>query len=469
MEPIALVDILPVIAAQVRGGEPAGVRIARVNTDSRSVSAGDLFVALPGEKFDGHDYVGEALQKGAAACLVSRKMETKVPAQAALLQVSDTLAALQTLAGWHRKRLTGKVIAITGANGKTTTKTMLAHVLSGALHGQASPKSFNNHIGVPITLLSANVSDDFLVVEIGTNHLGEVAALARLVSPDVSIVTSVSESHLEGLGDLAGVAGEETSQLGFLRSGGVGFVNADHPLLLECVQKYRKGSAAKIVTFGLNTAADVVIHEVAPTTSGLSFSIQNQKSKIKNLFLPVPGRHNAVNAGAVWAAARELGLSEETIRERLATFSPPESRNNLIRRNGLTILDDCYNANPGSMKAALVTLRDLPATRRVFVCGDMLELGLHAERLHTELGGQIALAGVDLLLAVGPLGRYVTNACPDVPSRTYPSAAEAAGEIPGLVQSGDCVLLKGSRGIRLEVVREAILKETSKNPNAEMP
>ena len=459
MDAISIAELARIVGGQAiaQSAGPAGSVVSTISTDSRTLQRGELFVAVAGERFDGHGFVLEAQARGAVAALVQQ-----VPAGAMLpcVVVPDTLAALWKLAAWQRDRLTCPVITVAGANGKTTTKTMLAAVLGSQMRGVASEKSFNNHLGVPLTLLSADADAGFLVVEIGTNHLGEAGPLQRLARPDIAIVTSLAESHLEGLGDLAGVAAEETEGLRALRPGGLGIVHVDHPLLAQATV----ADGAQRIGFGRSPSAQVRLLHAFHDLDGLVFTLLlTEQSAQRHARLSFPGAHNALNAAACWIAARRLGLSDEQIARALARCQPPPGRSNIRDVGPWCLIDDGYNANPGSMRAALAMLAQLaPRSNRrsVAVLGEMKELGDRAAELHAELGEAAARSGVDLLIGVGPLAMGMLEAAravnPAIDTLHFADSTHAAERLPALLKPADIVLVKGSRSVALELVCHAM-------------
>jgi len=451
--PMRLADM----AEAVRAACPVGggaVLVTGVTTDSRACRAGDLFVAVRGERFDGHDFVAQAAARGAAACVVSRPVpSTPCPA----LHVEDTVAALGRLAVAHRRRLRATVIAVTGSNGKTTTKGMLHHLLGRRLRGRAAVRSFNNHLGVPLTLLSAEAEDEFLVVEIGSSGPGEVDHLGGMVEPEVGVVTSVGPAHLEGFGSIEGVRREKLSLLRRIRPGGLAVVHAGVP---EAAVQAARPPRVELVTFGRGDAgppAEVCISDLRAGLEGVTFRI----NAAEPLRLSVCGEHNALNAAAAYAVCRRLNLSRADIAEGLASYAPADMRLNVRRCGDLTLINDCYNANPASVAAAIDLLASAGGRRRVLAVGDMLELGADSRRWHERSGAHAAAAGLDVLIAVGTQAEAVAGAAraarPAIETMTFGDSAAAAGEVGHWVRSGDVILVKGSRATAMERVAEAIV------------
>ena len=448
------------VAAAVEAGTDeafGGGPVTGVSTDSRTIGPGDLFFAIRGDQFDGHDYVAQAVSRGAAACVVSRP---DVTASAPCLRVDDTVAAMGRLAVHQRAKTRATVIAVTGSNGKTTTKRMIDHVLGSRLRGRAAARSFNNNLGVPLTLLSVNQDDEYLVVEIGSNAPGEVGGLAAMASPQIGVVTSVGFAHLEGLGGIEGVAREKLSLLSHLEAGGLGVVNVDRPTTQALLGDYAK-TDGELVTFGLSDEADLRVGDVVGGLEGVRFRIDEGPE----LRLRVCGAHNALNAAAAYAVGRRMGLGFDEMAKSLASFEPARMRLNVARCGSLTVINDCYNANPSSMAAAIEVLADAGGARRVLVIGDMLELGTDARRWHERLGRQAGEAGIDLLVAVGSNATAVAAGAQAGGSATetlvYADAARAGEGVGDWLQPGDVVLVKGSRAMTMERVVEALTTSSS--------
>jgi len=452
MKPIALDEIARVVGGTIAGGSGA-LRIEAVCTDTRDMTPNALFVALRGENHDGHDFLEQAAAGGAAAAMVHRRPPVCPPAMP-LLHVACTRKAMGALARHLRRQLGGTVIAVGGSNGKTGTKRLIDAVLRTRLRGTSSPKSFNNDIGVPLTIFAADPSHDYLVLELGTNHPGEMAVLTGIAEPDVAVITCVAEEHLEGFGSFRGVVREEAAIVEGLRRTGLLVVNGDRAELLSAVSAW----PVRRVTFGAGAHNDLSLSDVSCDQDGVTFRISGGR----RMYVPWLGRHVAVNALAAVAVGRHMGLSDDDIAAGLAAARAPEMRMQLQEFGGIKVLNDAYNANPASMEAALRTLRDLPAAgRRIAVLGDMRELGEASERCHRLVGAIVAGLDLDMLVCVGREAAIIAEAATDggfAPGRLvrYASADEAAAGVPNLVCGGDLVLLKGSRAMRLEKVAAAI-------------
>jgi UDP-N-acetylmuramoyl-tripeptide--D-alanyl-D-alanine ligase len=458
---LVLSEVVETMRGRVRGGTPT-LSVNGVSTDSRTVNEGDLFFALSGPRFDGHAFVVDALGRKAIGAVIATDRTAEVAGAAGkagaagvLIEVDDPAAALGRLAAFHRKQSSADVIAVVGSNGKTTTKAMIDHILQDRLRGHCSPKSFNNQIGVPLTLLAAEAGDDYLVVEIGTNAPGEVAQLAALVQPKMAVITCICEEHLEGLHDLHGVAAEETSVLAEVSEGGFAAVNTDWPR----VRDYLPPGGLTIATFGRNEEADLRITEARYEAPWLRF-VLNERFAYR---LQMPGVHNAVNAAGAITIARRWGFEHEEIAERLAEFVTLPMRTEVLEFGGVSVINDAYNANPDSAIAAVDALEAMPAAgRRVVVFGEMRELGERAPELHRRVAERLRNGDVNYVLLVGPAGEMMADVLRREGSLFGPQVeccetVDACRErLLGLLRDGDVVLLKASRAVELDRLVEPL-------------
>lgn len=424
--------------------------------DSRSLQAGDLFVAIRGNRFDGHDFVAEALQRGAAGALVERRPEGVGPAGAGkpIWHVPDTLVALGQLASHHRERFRMDLAAVTGSSGKTTTKAMLAHLLSGDRQVLATAGTQNNRIGVPLTLLRLDAGHRAAVLELGTNRWGEIGLLAKICRPTVGLVINVGPAHLQTFGDLRGVLRAKGELWEAMEPWAPVVLNQDDPLLQEAGE--RLGS--RVVWFSAQEGARVRVC-VARIESGPwgSRCLVNGRWP---LTLRLPGRHNLTNALAALTCAELLGQALPEAIERLREVPSLPGRLTMGERDGVLWMDDTYNANPASLQAGLEVLDSVSRSgRKAVVLGDMLELGGGAEELHAQAGRRVAASRPDLLLAVGELAERALAAALESglgprAGRAF-TAPEQAGEfLMEWVRPGDTVFVKGSRAMRMERVLE---------------
>lgn len=431
----------------------ADARFARVVTDSRQLRKDDLFVALKGEKFDAHDFIPQAREQGAAGALVSRQVSD------ALAQVvtADTLVALQTYAAAWRAQLSMPVVAVTGSNGKTTTKQMLASLFAARGPVLATEGNLNNHIGVPLTLLSLRAEHQTAVIEMGANHAGEIALLTRLAQPDIGIVTQAGDAHLEGFGSRDGVAKAKGELFAGLRAGGIAVINHDDAY---CGLWRDLAAAHSKITFGLTERADVHALNIAASATGSAFDLVTPSGRIE-VELPLPGRHNVANAVGAAACAIALGMDVEDIARGLAAVRNAGGRLAWkTTREGARLLDDSYNANPTSLRAAMQLLAGLPGPR-LLIIGGMAELGPEAPRLHREAGLTARELGIENLLTFGPLAAEAAAG--------FGKGAEAFTELEPLTAAArrlltqhSVVLVKGSRSSRMERVVAALCGDTGK-------
>jgi UDP-N-acetylmuramoyl-tripeptide--D-alanyl-D-alanine ligase len=425
--------------------------------DSRTLTAGDLFIAIAGERFDGHEYVQAALEKGAVGAIVAAgKDVTGDPSR--LLPVEDTVKALQLL-GAAARRLWGKpLLAVTGSAGKTTTKEILAHILATRFRVMKSSGNLNNHIGLPLQLLKLEAEHDLAVVEMGMNHAGEIRALGALAHHDLAVVTTVAPVHLEFFGSLKEIARAKYEIIETLHSGGVAVLNADD----EYVCQFGRDFKGKVVTFGIKRAADVSAHNIKLNgAEGSTFDLV-AGSVEEPVTFPLVGEHNIYNALAAAAAAIERGLTPSQAAIALSSIAPPDKRGQVVQIGGATIINDCYNSNPRALAAMVDTLASMKAQRRILVVGEMLELGPTAEALHRESGKHAAEKKIDLVIGVRGMARAVAEAaCGAGTQAQFVETPEQAGEwLAQNLRPGDAVLLKASRGVKLERALE-MLQESS--------
>jgi UDP-N-acetylmuramoyl-tripeptide--D-alanyl-D-alanine ligase len=424
------------------------VGVEGVTIDSRTGQPGHLFVAIRGEHHDGHDYLIQAAQAGCVCAIVDRSVELDESVKrlygGGIIGVDDTVRALGDLAAAYRQHLTATIIAVTGSNGKTTVKRMIHHILSMRMTGKASPKSFNNAIGVPLTLLAVETSDDYAICEVGTNAPGEILGLARIIRPQVAVITQVSQAHLEGLGHLDRIAIEKASLLAPLEASGMAIVNGDNEPLDRALAAYD----CRTIRFGESDYCELRLTDYQPTETGQRFQLNGRLW----VDLPLLGRHNAFNALAAIAVAQRLGFDQDQAAAALSDFTGVEMRLEPVDIGPVRVINDAYNANPASMLAAWQVLCDLPAERRVCVVGDMRELGEQSLDLHRQVGERISTGPVDLVVGVGELGQVIADIARQAGLATamFDTTAQAEKGIASLLTPGDVILLKGSRSMGMD-------------------
>jgi len=456
------VQIVEATGGRLLAGDPDR-RFAGVSIDSRRICANDLFVAIVGNVHDGHRFASDAVARGVRGLVVNREKIGQLPleqwraAGVTCVAVADTTRALGDLAAFNRRRAPVRVVAITGSNGKTTTRQLTACILARKFNILTPVGNFNNQIGLPLTLLGLTPAHQWAVLELGTNRPGEIARLTAISGPDIAVITNIGTAHLEGLGSVDGVQREKGDLLKGLAHNGKAALNADDPRVMQLARE----ANCDMLLYGLSSRAAVRAENVTSADGAIAFSLALAGENLK-VRLNSPGRFMVLNALAAAAVGRLLGMAADDIKAGLDDFQPVANRMNLVRTaNGITIINDTYNANPDSMKAAIAALKELSGGRRtIFVAGDMLELGGQAEALHRQIGAEAARSGISRLWACGQFADAVISGAR---SQGMPSAsAIKAGRgqiIAGLrdqLQPGDWVLVKGSRAMAMEKVVQAL-------------
>jgi UDP-N-acetylmuramoyl-tripeptide--D-alanyl-D-alanine ligase len=431
-------------------------RFTGVTTDTRRVSPGELFMALRGARHDGHRFLGEAAERGAGAVVIERRAADE-RVGCGMIVVRDTLAALGDLAAYHRRRLAPAVLAVTGSNGKTTTKEMLAAIVESAFGRAQVLRTLgtqNNLVGLPLTLLRLDPGERMVVLELGMNGPGEIWRLAEIAQPDVGVITCMAPEHLEGLGSMHGVIEANTELYRRLKPSATAVFNADDPRVTTAVEVF-PGRKLAFGTAGGARAGVVATDVEDGGLDGCTFRLVVEGEAVP-IRLAIPGRHNVHNALAAAATAHAAGVPLAAVKEGLERFQPPGMRMEVMRlASGVTVLNDAYNANPASMAAALRTLAASRGRRRVAALGEMRELGGEAVAAHRELGGVAAAAGLDALFLIGPHAAEVRAGAEDgglPPERIVVAAdhADLAARVRADLRSGDLLLVKGSRGAEME-------------------
>ncbi|MBR1805667.1 MAG: UDP-N-acetylmuramoyl-tripeptide--D-alanyl-D-alanine ligase [Selenomonadaceae bacterium] len=452
MHKLTLAEIVRVTDAQANSDDE--IIFEGVTTDSRKITAGVLFVALKGERFNGEDFAADALKKGASAVLVSKNFAQDV--DGVVIKVDDTLTAYRQIAGSWRNRFNIPVVAITGSNGKTTTKDLTAAALTNFGHVLKTAANFNNEIGVPMTLLELNDRHKAAVVEIGMRGLGQIAELAKFVRPTIGTVINVNETHIEILGSIENIARAKGELVEAIDAGGTVILNADDPHVTAMKNFVNEG--VRIITYGLETPADLtaknivignVLTEFVLTYGGVEYNFE----------IPMIGRHNVSNALAAVAAGLAVGLTIDEVQRGISSLTTTKMRFEVIRRDGLTIVNDAYNASPASMRVAIRTTAEIYDGRKIAVLGDMLELGDISQKAHREVGAQLVENHFDTLVAIGELGKFIADGARDAGLKNVfvvDNHEDAARKILDLVEHGDTILFKASHAMHLEKIIELI-------------
>jgi UDP-N-acetylmuramoyl-tripeptide--D-alanyl-D-alanine ligase len=448
-------------AAEIRRGSGDAL-VQRVCTDSRQAQAGDLFFAIKGERFDGHNFLNEVAVRGVAAVVVEQKKGPMPLPECAVLVVDNARAALGRMAAVYRREFALPIIAVGGSNGKTTVKELIASALRQKMATLWSEASFNNDIGVPLTLLRLEKSHQAAVLEAGTNHPGELAPLVKMIQPKYGVITNIGREHLEFFGDLAGVAQEEGWLAELLPADGRLFVSGDN----EWTEQIARRTRATVVRVGFGEKNDWRAKGIRLDKNGVTFSVEGPKTEFSGEYrVNLLGRHQVVNSLFAVAVSEELGLGRPAVRDGLAECKPAEMRLQFWESGGVRVLDDAYNANADSTIAALETLCDLPLQgRRVAVLGDMAELGAQTEDAHAEVGRRAAELGVGQLFAIGKMAPVIAAAARGAGLNRVIEFADveaAMNAVKSFLKAGDVVLLKASRASRLERIAETLKLEKS--------
>jgi UDP-N-acetylmuramoyl-tripeptide--D-alanyl-D-alanine ligase len=419
------------------------LRVRGWSIDSRTVRNGDLFFAIRGERHNGHAFMHAALKQGAAAAVVSEPVEA---AEGTLLEVSDTVAALQKLACWARKRWARPMVAVTGSAGKTTTKDVIAELLQVRFRVGKTAGNLNNHIGLPLSILRIPDDAEVGVIELGMNHAGEIRELARIAQPEIGVVTNVGFAHIESFASIEEIASAKRELIECLPSTGVAVLNADD----ERVAAFRAAHAGRTVTYGFSTHADVRATDVEMRAEGAAFTANGVRFRTV-----LTGRHSVSNILAGLAVASVFEIQFEELVAAVAGLAPGEMRGERSHWRGVTVLNDSYNSNPEAVRSMIDVLREEPAKRRIAVLGEMLELGGMSEALHREIGHYVATAGVDVLIGVRGVSQSMIEEAQKAGLHHHAAfffqEPESAGDfLRNFVRPGDAILFKGSRGTHIE-------------------
>lgn len=441
----------------VRGSR--GASFSGISIDSRRIAPGELFWAIRGERFNGGDFISDALSRGAAGVVTDNGVSPGMIADdLAMIKVASSLEALQALAAFNRRRHPVPLVAITGSNGKTTTKEILVSILKNRYEVLKNEGNLNNHIGVPLTLLKLHTGHEVAVIELGMNRRGEIRELARMARPDFGVITNIGEAHLETLGSVENVRRAKGELVEAMADEDTVVLNADDGAVME-LGRFAKGD---VVTFGIGNGADIMASDVEVERGKGTLFMLSADGKIIPVLLPIYGIHQLYSALAASAVAYRLGLDLHEIREGLEEYEPYSGRMEIISERGVTIINDSYNANPPSVRYAIETMAKLAPARRIAVLGDMLEMGERGEELHAGVGEFASRAGIDLLVTVGPLARRLgegalNKGMGEDRVNSFDDRSDAAEYLKGEIREGDWLLVKGSRGMRMEEVVSAML------------
>jgi len=417
----------------------------KVSTDTRTIAPGDVFIALKGEIYDGHNFIKEAIEKGAAGCIVSRDM--RYAAEGFFITVASTLKALGHLASYNRKRFNIPIIGITGSNGKTTTKDLIAKVLSVKFNVLKTSGTRNNLVGVPLTLLGLNSGHQVCVLEMGTSFPGEIRKLSQIAAPNIGIITNIGPSHMEFLKDLQAVYKEKSSIFADFRKENLAVWNGDDPMLVDLIHMNK----CRLKTFGLRPGCDFQAADIQKKDNNIKFLV-NGKFKAR---LNMLSEHNVYNALCAITIGSEFGIEMPKILKALSDFEPPHMRMQLIEGKDILIINDCYNSNPLSMKSAIKALADFKGRRKILASGDMLELGELSAYFHHYIGELAAKHEIDIFVGVGELSKAAVQSAVQAGMKRdsvcrCKTSKEAGHLLMKIARPGDVILIKGSRAIKME-------------------
>ncbi|CCX71771.1 uDP-N-acetylmuramoyl-tripeptide--D-alanyl-D-alanine ligase [Firmicutes bacterium CAG:555] len=446
MRGLSVSDAAAIVGGELHGSDNSDSEILGVAIDSRKVEAGFMFAALKGERVDGHDYMNKAFELGAACCIAERVPENVT---GTVIVVPNVAAALKTLAEHYRKRFDIPVIGIAGSVGKTTAKEMVASVLSRKYNVLKTEKNLNNELGVPLTIFRIEPEHEVAVIEMGISDFGEMSRLAKMVRPTMAVYTLIGHAHLERLHDRSGVLKAKTEMLDYMPDDSTLFLNGDDDLLstLDCRQRK--------VLYGTCANADVKAENIcSDRLNELSCDIVSGERRI-HVTVPSYGSHMVYAALEGAAVGIEMGLTDDEISADIAAYETVGRRANVIDTGYITLVDDCYNANPDSVMCAIDSLKTING-RKVCILGDMLEMGENKEELHTQVGRYASDNGVDLLLTVGELSRYTCTAAEEISSLHFETNAELISKLPELIKKGDTVLVKASHSMKFDEISEAL-------------
>lgn len=453
MQVLTLKDILRATNGEIiaKTASSAGLEFNEITTDSRKVQEGVLFIPLKGEKADGHDFIGSALNHGASASLTQKNIKVS---NGTLIKVTDTRKAMGDIARYYKKKYFLPSVAVTGSVGKTTTKDLVYAVLTEHFNAYKTQYNYNNDIGVPLTIYGINAEHEIAVIEMGMNHFGEIAYLSDIALPDAALITNIGMSHIENLGSQEGIFKAKMEITKNFTDKNTLFVNGDDKFL-----KTVRSDTYRVVRYGLDESNDYYAKNIENKgLHGVSFTIVCAEGEFKAEVLQ-PGVHNVCNALAAFAVGRHFGVTPEECVTGLKNCEYTAQRLEIIEHNGIEIINDCYNSSPDSVRAALKVQQQSTQPRRVAILGDVLEMGGYAEKAHYELGSDVAASGADLLITAGENAARIADGAKAAGLEnviSYPTTDALRAEIFKLIKAGDSVLVKASHGMHFEKITEAI-------------
>lgn len=457
MESMTIEEIKVAVKGEISGLDKT-ISIRGISIDSRKVSKGDLYIPIIGEKFDGHDFIDEAMEKGAIAYLTENLDYGRKGGRQIL--VANTLEALHDLAIYYRRKFNIPFIAVTGSSGKTTTKDMIASVLSEKYNVLKTQGNFNNEIGLPLTLFQLEDHHEMAIIEMGMNNPGEIRKLVNMVFPDIAIITNIGLTHIENLGSRENIFKAKKEILETLEENQLALLNGDDNYLSRV-----KGDRFKLAFLGINgEGLDIKAESIVSSDEGLKFVIREDNKDFEEFQLNLPGVHNIYNSLFAIFLGRFYGLSHREIQSGLSGFKPSQMRMDIFENNKIKVINDSYNANPDSMRAALEVLKNSGSeNRRVAILGDMLELGKWTESAHFDIGKILGELKIDALITIGEYGKFYLegareNGLPAKNGKTFKSNKEANMYLDSFLRDGDIILVKGSRGLKMEEIA-GFLKE----------
>lgn len=454
MQILTIHDILRATNGELisKSGAEAGLEFTDITTDSRRVGEGVLFIPLEGERFDGHDFIGSAIEHGAGAALTHK--EVRAVKGAALIRVRDTKKALGDIARYYKNKYNVPSAAVTGSVGKTTTKDLVYAVMAQHFNTLKTPHNFNNDIGVPLTIFGLEKEHEAAVIEMGMNHFGEIDYLAGIAAPDAAVITNIGMSHIENLGSQEGIFKAKMEITNRFTEKNTLFVNGDDKFL-----KTVTGGPFKVVKYGLDSSCDIYAKDIVNNgLCGIEFTVVCGAGEFRAAVMQ-PGVHNVYNALAAVGVGLHFGVTVEECIAGLKNCVYTEQRLEVIEHDGIEIINDCYNSSPDSVRAALKVQQQSQKPRRVAVLGDILEMGGYAAKAHYELGADVAKSGADVLITAGENAAHIAEGAKAAGMSeviSYASTADAAADIPKLIHRGDSVLVKASHGMRFITITDAI-------------